>query len=337
MSDLRIVVRTPNWLGDLVMSLPFLRAVLQRFPQAGVDLIVRQGFETLPLPHRGKVIPYDRKALGPGRYGWGLRGAGYTHFFVLPPSLSSAWMAFTSRVPQRIGHPGDGRRWLLSPAIPYTRPPRSRPLAEEYLELLAPWGTPALADYPARFPLPEGWAVHVLEQEGLTGLLPERFVALAPGAEFGPAKQWPVAHYRALAGLLASRGWPVVVVGLPKEREAGEEITRGVQGKPAGLNLCGRTRLAGMAAVLARASGVVSNDSGAMHVAAALGRPQVALFGSTNPGWTAPLNPQAKLIHLNLPCSPCYQRVCPLGHTRCLSEITPQAALEALLEGMGEG
>lgn len=329
-----ILVRTPNWLGDLLMSTAFLRALLARFPQARVDLITRRGFELLPLPRRGEIFPYDKALWGPGRFGASLRGRGHTHFFVLPPSFSSAWMAFRSAIPHRIGYRGAGRGWLLRPALAHGGPHRSVHLVREYLGLLAPWGAePAALEAEAMatrgLDLSEDWIA-----DNLPGALAGEagYVVLAPGAEFGPAKQWPLAHYRSLAvGLAAGAGHSgrrIVVTGLPKDRAAGGEMIEGLAG---GLNLCGETDLSQLVALLARAGLLVSNDSGAMHIGAALQIPQVALFGSSNPTWTAPLNPKAAVMYRGLECSPCYRRECPLGHTNCLREIEPEEVLASSL------
>ena len=323
-----ILIRTPNWLGDLMMSTAFIRAVLEQFPNAAVDLVVRKGFEHLPLPRRGQVLPYDKKTQRPGAFGRHLRERGYSHFFVLPPSLSSAWMAFQSRIPHRIGHPGQGRWFFLRPSIPPQQPPRSVHLLQEYMELLTPWGLQKLS-YPAGLEATPQWL-----QKHLPVILDNLgpYVVLAPGAEYGPAKQWPLSHYQELARRLSLAGHTVVVVGLLKEQAAGEEILHDVRN---GLNLCGKTALVELAAVLARAKLLVSNDSGAMHLGAAMGIPQIAIFGSTNPTWTAPLNPKAIIITNNLPCAPCYKRTCPMGHTRCLTEILPHDVMEEAMALLG--
>lgn len=320
-----ILVRTPNWLGDLLLSTAFLRALLARFPQAGVDLIVRRGFEVLPLPKRGRILAYDKRSQPPGRFGKSLRDGGYSHFFVLPPSLSSAWMAFRSGVPLRIGYRGGGRGWLLKPALPYGHAHRSVHLVREYLELLAPWGLDGSAEFLPQLEMTEAWSAEHLPSK-LAGA--QGYVVLAPGAEFGPAKQWPMARYGELAAALAARGRQVVVAGLAGDREAAEAI---LANSPRGINLCGETGLRELTALVHRAALLVSNDSGAMHLAAALGRPQIALFGSSNPAWTAPLNPRAEVVYRGLICSPCYQRVCPLGHTDCLGNI-PAAEVAELAE-----
>jgi heptosyltransferase-2 len=322
-----ILVRTPNWLGDLMLSTAFVRALLSLFPNARVDLIVRQAFASLPLPHRGRVIPYDRRpggSGGPGRFGRALRGQGYSHLFVLPPSFSSAWMGWWSGIPWRAGYGGEGRGLLLRPALKRAAPARSRHLAAEYLDLLSPWREASAPEFRPQLDVSEEW----LDRNRPPALgAGGPYVVLAPGAEFGTAKQWPVEHYAALARRLGAAGRRVIVAGLPQDRPLGETILSGV---PGARNLCGETTLPQLVALLARARLVVSNDSGAMHVAAALGRPQIALFGSTNPVWTAPLNENAKLIYRAEPCSPCYARTCPLGHLRCLREIGPgQVMIEA--------
>ena len=317
-----ILVRTPNWLGDLIVSTGFVSALLHRFPRARVDLVVRAGFEALPLPQRGAVLPFDRHATPAGAFGRSLKGRGYTHVFVLPPSFSAAWMAWRSGVRWRIGYGGAGRSWLLRPAFRHRNKPRSVHLLQEYLDLLAPWLAVRAHEHPPRLAATPEWlarhwprAVHWLG----------RPVVLAPGAEYGPAKQWPAEHYRAVARALAGQGWEVAVVGLAQDRALGAAILDGIA--PA-YNLCGETDLAQLTALLAGAALLISNDSGAMHLAAALGTPQLAVFGSTNPAWTGPINPQGRVLYRGQRCSPCYARTCRFGHTRCLTELLPVGAIE---------
>ena len=321
-----ILIRTPNWLGDLLVSTAFIQAVLRYFPRARVDLVVRKGFEILPLPHRGTVLPFDRHATSAGTFGAGLRAAGYSHFFVLPPSFSAAWMAFRSGVAHRPGYRGQGRGWLLRPALSHRHRPRSVHIGQEYLDLLAPFlpstSPPILEDFPAHLELSPEWRETHRPPVPAQG---EPYIVLAPGAEYGPAKQWPTRHYAATARALAARGWRMVVAGLPQDRPLGDAI---LAGAPGGLNLCGDTDLPGMVALVAGASLLISNDSGAMHVGAALGLPQIALFGSTNPHWTAPLNPRAELLTRNEPCAPCYARTCPLKHLNCLEQLEPALVIE---------
>jgi heptosyltransferase II len=165
------------------------------------------------------------------------------------------------------------------------------------------------------------------------GLQARRYVVFAPGAEFGPAKCWPAEHYGELARRLTKeRGLPVVVLGSAKETELAQHIA--VRAGPGCLALAGATSLDDAMALIAGSAGLVSNDSGLMHVAAAFGLPQVAVFGSSSPEHTPPLNVLAQVLWLKresgLECSPCFERSCRFGHTRCLAEIAPQRALDAL-------
>jgi len=308
-----------------MMATGVLRAILERWPSASVDVIVRAGHEALPLPKRGRIIPFDRGTISAGGFGASLRAAGYDRFYVLPPSFSSAWMAWRSGVPERVGHGGHLRGPLLRPALAPRAPARSVHLAREFLDLIDP--ALEIDCYPPRLDLPGDWAAGHLA--GICRELPERFVAIAPGAVYGPAKAWPAERYRELArGLRDRAGVPVVVLGTREEHALGEQVRAGEGGI---LNWCGTTDLPALVAVLSRAALLVSNDSGSMHVMAALGRPQVAIFGSTSPVWTGPLNARASVVSLGLPCAPCFARTCRLGHTDCLRGVTAGRVLEQAL------
>lgn len=321
----RIVVRAPNWLGDLMMATGVLRAIIDRWPSASVDVIVRAGHEALPVPNRGRVLPFDRGAISPGSFGASLRPSGYDRFYVLPPSFSSAWMAWRSRVPERIGQRGHLRGPLLRPALAPRAPARSVHLTREYLDLVDPGLE--LDRYPPRLSVPGPWAAGHLARLCLE--LPERFVAVAPGAVYGPAKAWPAERYRELVRLLRDRaGVPVLLLGTSAEHPLAEQVRAGAAGV---LNWCGTTDLPALVAVLSRAALLVSNDSGSMHVMAALGRPQVAIFGSTSPVWTGPVNQRAAVIALGLPCAPCFARSCRYGHTDCLRGVAAEQVLERAL------
>jgi heptosyltransferase II len=321
----RIVVRTPNWLGDLMMATGTLRAILERWPNATVDLVVRAGHEALPLPRRGRVVPFATGKASAGAFGAALAACGYDRFYVLPPSFSAAWMAWRSRAPERVGYRGQFRGVLLRPALAHREPARSVHQAREYLDLVDP--RLELDCYPPRLDVPGTWVAGQLA--GICRELPERFVAIAPGAVYGPAKAWPAARYGEVArGLRDRTGLPVLVLGTADEHALGEQVRAGSEGV---LNWCGTTDLPGLVAVLARAALLLSNDSGAMHVMAALGRPQVALFGSTSPAWTGPVNRKAAVIAPGLACSPCFARTCRYGHTDCLGKVSAHQVLEAAL------
>lgn len=320
-----IVVRVPNWLGDLMMALGFLRAVLERWPAASVDLVVRAGHEALPLPQRGRVIPYDPGAKSAGAFGAALRRERYDRFYVLPPSFSSAWMAWRSAVPQRIGYRGHLRGPFLRPALAPRAPRRGVHLTREFLDLIDP--KLESARYPPRLDASSAWTAAQLAR--ICRAVPERFIAIAPGAVYGPAKAWPAERYRELArSLRDAAGLPVLLLGTAGERQLAEQVRAGEEGI---LNWCGTTDLPALVAVLSRAALLVSNDSGTMHVMAALGRPQVAVFGSTSPVWTGPINAAAKVLAAGPVCSPCFARTCRYGHYDCLKKITVAEVAQAAL------
>ena len=191
----KILIRTPNWLGDLVISTGFIGAVLENYPESQFDLIVKSGIENLPLPYRGKIIPFDPEKNSAGAFGKTLRYGNYTHFYVLPPSFSSAWMSFQSKIPQRIGYSGEFRSLLLSHAKKHEGTSRSIHILQEYLNLMAPDIT--LEKYPPHLETTEAWVEKHLNT--FQNSLPESFIVFTPGAVYGPAKQWPLEHFRTLA------------------------------------------------------------------------------------------------------------------------------------------
>jgi lipopolysaccharide heptosyltransferase II len=160
----------------------------------------------------------------------------------------------------------------------------------------------------------------VLDKLGLT--LNQPLAVFCPGAEYGPAKRWPVPYFAELAQMLHERGHAVWLVGSPRDKEIADQIA--TLGNGACRNLCGETDLADAVALLSCANLVVSNDSGLMHLAAALDRPLLALFGSSSPRFTPPLSDKAQVLKLDLPCSPCFKRECPLGHFNCMNQLTPR-------------
>ena len=145
-------------------------------------------------------------------------------------------------------------------------------------------------------------------------------------AEYGPAKRWPIPYFAELAQRLQQQGYAVWIIGSPKDQETGDKIV--ALGNLSTRNLCGSTDLADAIALLSCASLVVSNDSGLMHIAAALDRPMLALYGSSSPDFTPPLSPQAQILRIDIPCSPCFKRECPLGHFKCMKNLTPQMVAE---------
>ena len=292
-----IHVLAPAWSAPLLARMPEVAGVIEN-----------------PFAH-GAFDWAGRKALGRR-----LPGADFDAAYVLPNSWKSALVPFFAGIPARIGYTGEMRLMLLNRRFPKSTLPR---LVDRYAALAG--------EFPDPTPDPRLTSTHEQQRAAreALGLPPDAApLVLCPGAEYGPAKRWPVHHYAALARKVGSGGTAVWVVGSAKDAAVGDEIAQLSQG--AALNLCGRTNLEQAIDLIAGARAVVTNDSGLMHVAAALDRPLVALYGSSSPAYTPPLSPHATILALGLECSPCFKRECPLGHLRCLEDILPECVLAVL-------
>ncbi|MDY0072563.1 MAG: lipopolysaccharide heptosyltransferase II [Thauera sp.] len=334
-----ILVVGPSWVGDMVMAQSLFKALKLRGAEA-IDVLAPGWslpiLERMPEVRRGVVMP-----LGHGEFGFSarralghsLRGEGYQQAIVLPGSLKSALVPFFARIPQRTGFRGEMRYGLLNDLRLLDK--QALPMTVQRFVALAGPADAALPDsLPSPLPLPRLVAQQAQQPElrarhHLATDIPA--VAFMPGAEYGPAKQWPIPHFAALARLLASQGFQVWVLGSNKDQAAGEQIAAG---NSAVHNLAGKTSLGDAVDLLAMCAGAVSNDSGLMHVAAALDVPLVAIYGSSSPEHTPPLADKVAIETLRLDCSPCFKRECPLGHTRCLTDILPGRILAALA-GLG--
>jgi heptosyltransferase-2 len=329
---LRSLIIAPQWIGDAVMSEPLLRRLHERGERltaaalpwvAPVYRAMPQVADVIELPFaHGRLDWAGRRAIAKS-----LRGR-FDAAYVLPNSIKSALIPFFARIPRRVGYRGEGRPWLLNEQLPN---PGGRPPMVAFYSALA--GGPA-ADERPRLSLSDAL---VMTAADLSGVRRGEYVVFAPGAEYGPAKCWPATHYAELAASLHARhGITVLLLGSGKEAELCESIAQMAPG--ACLVMAGKTSLMDAMALIAGARGVVSNDSGLMHVAAAFGLPQVALFGSTSPEHTPPLNAKARVLwikdELGLACSPCFDRTCRFGHTRCLVEIAPTRVEAAMNDAM---
>ncbi|RYX94584.1 MAG: lipopolysaccharide heptosyltransferase II [Comamonadaceae bacterium] len=245
--------------------------------------------------------------------------------YVLPNSLKSALLPFLASIPRRVGYLGEARVGLLTHRL---KNPKSKPPMVAFYSALS--GDADVADDRPRLHIDSAQVEAALRSHGVQ---PGAYVVFAPGAEFGPAKRWPAAHFAQLAGLL---DMPVVLLGSGKEAALCEEIAASAPGRC--MNLAGKTSLQEALCLIAGAGHVVSNDSGLMHVAAAFGVAQVAVFGSSSPLHTPPLNDRARVIWLKddpayqppLDCAPCFERECPLGHTRCLNDVAASAVFSVM-------
>jgi heptosyltransferase-2 len=271
---------------------------------------------------------------------WGLRRAlaaqikkrNYASCYVLPNSLKSAIIPWLATIPVRIGYQGELRRFLLTQTKANTPKTQRIPMVEHYANLCVPSNN---SDAAIRLPKlsPTASAQEAARSRlQVAGIQTDALVVLCPGAEYGPSKRWPTAHFAELAQsiLKAKPTASVVLLGSPSDRAIGDAIISATASDGRIFNWCGDTSLDEAIAIISMCSNVVSNDSGLMHIGAALQVPQVAIFGSSDPNHTPPNSAKATVISLHLPCSPCHQRECPLGHLNCLNQISPERVFAAL-------
>jgi heptosyltransferase-2 len=322
----KILVIAPSWVGDTMLVQPMLVRLMKRHPDAQIDLLAPPWTAALlrqmPEVHEVIINPFPHGALQlTARYRLGkqLRTAHYDQAIVLPNSLKSALAPFFAGIPLRTGFVGEMRYGLLNDARKLDK--KGLPLMVERFAQLAEAPREAL-----QRPLPQPRLQVSAEQrqrvlDKLSLNLDQPVAIFCPGAEYGPAKRWPVPYFAELAQTLRAQGYAVWLVGSPKDKELGDKIV--MLSNDSCRNLCGATDLADAIALLSCAALVVSNDSGLMHLAAALDRPMLALYGSSTPRFTPPLSSHAQVLKLDLPCSPCFKRECPLGHFNCMKQLTP--------------
>jgi heptosyltransferase-2 len=301
----RILVVAPNWIGDALMAQP----LLARLQDAAIDVLAPEWVAPVVrrMPEVSSVIatPFVHGPLQlreRWRLGRALKEKDYSQAFVLTNSWKSALIPFFAGIPRRTGYVGEARYGLLNDA----RQAAGASMAAHYAALA---GDGPLSQPRLRVSADE------IEQARRKFGVAARYAVLCPGAEYGPAKRWPY-----FAELSQELPIPVVVLGSQKDHQAGIS----------GRDLTGKTSLDEAIALIAGAQFVVSNDSGLMHIAAALGRPQVALFGSSSPEHTPPQSSAARVLWLHIECSPCFQRECPLGHFRCMKDMTVEMVLDQL-------
>jgi heptosyltransferase-2 len=345
----RVLVRMPNWLGDIVMALPALGAVRASFERAVLAVGVPEPFaplmravsgvnETLPLATTAgwRRVRADARAMAEGRF---------DVVVLFTNSFGSAVAAWRAGIPERWGYRRDFRRWMLTRPVARRAPGtgESRHQSRDYTRLAESLGMP-VPPVPPRVEVSDAWrdrAARLLADHGIAG--DRAIVGLAPGAAYGGAKRWPPARVGALVRLMADRaGAACVLVGAAADRDTGHEIESAIRAGAAGrggprlVNLIGRTDLPALAGVMACCRAFVSNDSGAMHLAAAIGVPVTAVFGPTREWATAPLGPHTIVTH-DVFCRPCMLRECPIDH-RCMTRITPETVFDSVARHLaGDG
>lgn len=339
MASDQVLVIGPSWVGDMVMSQVLYIFLQQTRPGVAIDVLAPPWSEPLlqrmPQVRRAIPMPVGHGELGLRRR-WRLArelaGRRYGQALLLPNSLKSALVPFLAGIPRRTGWRGEMRYGLVNDLRLLDQ--RALPLLVQRFTALALAPGEAL---PAQLPAPllTFHEVQARECAERIGLAPDRpLLALCPGAEFGGAKRWPADYYAALARRYLERGWQVALLGSANDQPVTALVRERCENRGACFDLAGRTRLEEAVDLLSLATAVVSNDSGLMHIAAALGRPLVAIYGATTPEFTPPLNRNAATVVSAIACAPCFQRECPLGHHRCMRDTPVERVvgeLDALL------
>lgn len=329
-----LVVRAPNWIGDAVMATPTLTALRAGCPRATITAWARPPVAEVLARHPAldDILVEERRGrhagvIGRLRLAADVRRRGFDAALLLTNSFESALVAALAGVPRRIGYRTDGRALLLT--VPLHAPPRARMphMTAYYWDLLAPWnlvGDP-LAVSLAVTDEERGAARARLSEWGVAP--DETLVGMNPGAAYGSAKRWPAARFAEVARRLIQDGARVILFGSAGERALGDEIAAGLG--TAAVNAMGRTTLREVMALLTWCRHLVTNDSGPMHVAAALGVPVTAVFGPTDPRITGPVGERVTVLRHSVECAPCRYRECPIDHA-CMTGVSPDEVVRSV-------
>ena len=337
-----ILIIAPNWIGDAVMTQPLLAALKAQFPDSSIDILASKWVSPIyrACSEVNDVIEADfqHKQLQ-----WGLRkqlakdlqSKNYQACFVLPNSFKSALIPWLANIPFRVGYRGEFRFGLINVALDNPSKVNRPPMVEHYLalsQLLSDGESIAAGSLTPKLNVASSASQSINKKLSDANIDSNSVFIFCPGAEYGPSKRWPTSHFAALANNLtqAYSNANIILLGGKGDHQLAEQILQQPQNRTNIHNWCGSTSLDEAIALIGAAKAVVSNDSGLMHVAAALKTPQVAIFGSSDPAHTPPLSENAKVIWLNLPCSPCHKKECPLGHLKCLKDILPQQVFTTL-------
>lgn len=334
----KILILGPAWVGDMVLAQSLFALLKQQNPYCQIDVAAPAW--TLPLLARmpevsqAIALPFQHGELAFWqriRFGKSLRKAAYTQAIILTNSLKSALLPFAANIPRRTSFLGEMRYGLINDIRPLDKVKLPRTV-DRFVTL----GLPKNSALPSTIPQPKLMANH---QQALAGLAnighaqpKQKVLGLCPGAEYGEAKRWPIEYYAASAQAALDNGWEVWLFGSEKDMPYTAQINALTNHRC--LDLGGKTKLGLAIDLMALCDTVISNDSGLMHVAAALDKNLIAIFGSSTPHHTPPMNKKSKIQYLALPCSPCFARVCPLtepqAHMQCLKKITPESVIDLI-------
>jgi len=338
-----ILIIAPNWIGDAVMTQPLLATLKAQYPESKIDVLasnwVAPIYQACVEVHAVIEAKFEHKQLQ-----WKLRrqlakelsAKNYHACFVLPNSFKSALIPWLANIPFRIGYRGELRFGLINLALANPSKSQRPPMVEHYLALSQVLNEESISSFNKEL-IPQ-LNVSKAAKESIQIKLQnakidsDNIYIMCPGAEYGPTKRWPTSHFSQLAQRLIADNptRQIILLGSKGDHGLGQEIQSQAKQNTAIHNWCGNTSLDEAIALIGMSKAVISNDSGLMHIAAALNTPQVAIFGSSDPAHTPPLSDKAKIIWLNLPCSPCHKRECPLGHLKCLNDILPEQVLATL-------
>ena len=329
----KVLVVGPAWIGDAVMAQSLYMALKSRHESCHIT-VLSPSWSLPVLKRMPEIDELVEMPVGHGKLQWGdrrrlgvhLRAHNFDQAIVIPGSLKSALIPWFARIPVRTGYVGEQRWGLLNDIRRLDE--KLTPLnVQQYVALGLPkgekfngvFGNPVLK-------VSEGQIASTLTELGLTRDQP--ILGLCPGAEYGPAKRWPEKYFAEVAERKVSEGWQVWILGSDKDTEIANRINQ--QSGAVCKVLAGRTSLIQAVDVLAACEGVITNDSGLMHVTAGVGTPLVALFGSSTDQFTPPLSESARSLGLEMECRPCFKRTCPLGHLKCLNDLKPDNVMEKL-------
>jgi len=332
----RLLIRSTNWIGDAIMTTPAVRAIRHNFPGAHIGMLAKPWVAPVfaHSPHVDEIIIYDANGRhsgigGPIRLARDLRTYRFDAAILLQNAVEAALIAFMAGISHRIGFDTDARRLLLTHPVRCTKAIKAIHQTGYYLKMIEGAGLTG-GDRTLELHLGDEdrqRAGRILSAHGITA--DHRVVGLNPSATFGPAKQWFPDRYAALGDRLSKRlGATLLIFGGPSDRELGRDISR-MMAVPA-IDLSGRTSLGEAMALIDRCNAFVTNDSGLMHVAAALNTSLVAIFGPTDSSTTSPYSQSSRMVRVPIECSPCLQPVCPLGHHNCMKRVSVDMVFEAM-------
>lgn len=330
----KILIIGPSWVGDTVMAQTLFKLLKTQNPSVQIDVLAPAW--TFPILSRMPEVTNaiempinhgELKLAERYRIGKKLRAEKYDQAIVLPNSFKSALIPWFAKIPTRTGWLGEVRYILLNDARRLDKK-RYPLMIEQYMAL----GLPANASLPKEYPNPAFMVSKESQDATLAKHKPiwrgRPILGLGAGAEYGPAKRWPEEYFAEVAKQKIAEGWDVWLFGSPKDRQVTDKIMQLADNSCE--NIAGRVQLFETLDLLSLVNGVITNDSGLMHMAAALNKPVIAIYGSTSPAFTPPLSKSAQILKLELDCQPCFARECPLQHHRCMRDLTPARVLSAM-------